>query len=78
VSRHEIRLDDGFRDLLANALIARHRAQITEAPELMLLRATWDAGGWARAEADHLVAHIGAAMVRHEEDGHRILQEAVT
>jgi hypothetical protein len=62
MSAHEIRLDDGFRDLLANALIARHRAQITEAPELLLLRATWHADGWARAEADKLLAHIHAAM----------------
>ncbi len=66
----EIRLDDDFRDLLANALIARHRAQITEAPELMFLRATWDADGWARAEADQLVAHIRAAM-EYQMVGHK-------
>ncbi|MGB8961187.1 MAG: hypothetical protein WCC38_04425 [Pseudonocardiaceae bacterium] len=63
----EIHLDESFRDLLANALIARRRGQITEAPELMLLRATWDAGGWARAEADQLLAHMHAAMGRLHE-----------
>ncbi len=82
VSLHEIRLDDDFRDLLADALIARHRAQIPQAPELMLLRETWDAHGWARAEADQLMAHIRAAMeygmVCHEGDGQRILKAAVT
>jgi hypothetical protein len=80
MSVHEIRLDDGFRDLLAN-LTARHRAQITEAPELLLLRATWHADGWARAEADKLLAHIHAAMehavVGHEGDGQRIHEAAV-
>jgi hypothetical protein len=79
-SRHEIRLDDGFRDLLVDALIARHRARITEAPELMLLRETWD-GGWARSEADQLMAYLLAAMdyrmVGHGEV-QRILQEAAT
>lgn len=78
----EIRLDDGFRNLLANALIARHRARITEAPELMLLRETWDADGWARAEADQLVAHIRVAMEHtdgvHAGDGQRIHQAVVT
>ncbi len=77
----DIRLDDGFRDLLANALIARRRAQIVEAPELMLLQATWDAGGWARAEADKLLAHIHAAlepaMVGHHGDGQRIHEAVV-
>ncbi len=81
VSRHEIRLDDGLRDLLADALIARHRTRIPEAPELMLLRETWD-GGWARAEADQLMAYLWTAMgdgiVGHEGDGQRILQEAAT
>ena len=81
VSHHEIRCDDGLRDLLADALIARHRARIREAPELMLLRETWD-GGWAPAEADQLMAYIQAAMddrmVRHEGDGQRILEEAAT
>lgn len=80
-SLHEIRLDDGFRILLANALIARHRAQITEAPELMLLRETWDADEWARAEADRLLAHIVAAMkyrmVFHKGAGQRISDAAV-
>ncbi|MGH3779192.1 MAG: hypothetical protein ACRDRO_00820 [Pseudonocardiaceae bacterium] len=73
-------MDDGFRILLANALIARRRVQITEAPELMLLRKTWDADGWARAEADQLMAHIRAAMetMCPDGDGERILQEAVT
>jgi hypothetical protein len=78
-SHHEVRLDDGFRDLLADALIARHRARIPEAPELMLLRETWD-GGWARAEADQLMAYIQAAMddrmVGHEGAGQRTLEEA--
>lgn len=82
VSRHEIRLDDDFRDLLANALIARRRAQIPQAPELMLLRETWAADGWACAEADQLMAHIRAAteygMVCHEGAGQRILKVAVT
>lgn len=82
VSRHEIRLDDGFRDLLANALIARHRERVAEAPELMLLRSTWDADGWARAEADQLAAHISAAMkyamVCREGDRQQSLQAAVT
>ena len=81
MSRHEIRLDDGFRDLLANALIARHREHITEAPELMLLRETWD-GGWARAEADQLMAYLRAAMddgmVGSGDDGQCIFQEAAT
>jgi hypothetical protein len=81
VSHHEIRCDDGLRDLLADALIARHRARIREAPELMLLWETWD-GGWARAEADQLMAYIEAAMddrmVGHEGDGQRILEEAAT
>jgi hypothetical protein len=76
------RLDDGFRNLLANALIARHRARINQAPELMLLRETWDADGWARAEADQLVAHIRAAMEcangLHAGDGQRIDQAVVT
>lgn len=63
-SSAEIHLDDDFRDLLANALIARRRAQIKEAPELMLLQATWDAGGWTRAEADTLLAHIQGAIER--------------
>lgn len=70
-----------FCDLLADALVARHRARITEAPELMLLRETWD-GRWARAEADQLMAYLRAAMddrtVGHEGDGQRILQEAAT
>jgi hypothetical protein len=82
VSRHEIHLDDDFRDLLANALIARRRAQIPDAPELMLVRETWAADGWAGAEADQLIAHIRAAteyrMVCHEQDGQRILKAAVT
>ncbi len=82
VSLHEIRLDDDFRDLLANALITRHRAQITEAPELVLMRETWAADGWARAEADQLMAHIRAAMeygmACREGDGQRILKAAVT
>lgn len=47
----------------------------------MLLRETWD-GGWARAEADQLMAYIEAAMddrmVGHEGDGKRILEEAAT
>lgn len=78
----EIRLDDRFRDLLANALIARHRAQLTESPELLLLRATWDAQGWARAESDKLLAHIQAAMehavIGHDGDGQRIHQATVS
>ncbi len=82
VSLPEIRLDDGFRNLLANALIARHRARITQEPELMFLRETWDADGWARAEADQLVAHIRAAMecadAVHAGDGQRIPQAVVT
>ncbi len=82
VSLPEIRLDDDFRDLLANALIARRRAQISAAPELMLLRETWAADEWARAEADQLIAHIRAAteygMVCHEHDVQRILKAAVT
>jgi hypothetical protein len=81
VTLHEIRQDDDFRDVLANALIARHRAQIPQAPELMLLRETWAADGWARAEADQLITHIRAAteygMVCHEEGGQRILKAAV-
>ena len=40
VSLTEIRLDDGFRNLLANAMIARHRPRITQDPELMFLRET--------------------------------------
>jgi hypothetical protein len=80
-SQHESQLDDGFRDLLAHALIARHRARITEAPELMLLRETWD-GAWARAEADQLMSYLRAAMdqrmVGREGDGQRFLQEAAT
>ena len=79
--QHESQLDDGFRDLLAHALIARHRARITEAPELMLLRETWD-GAWARAEADQLMIYLRPAidqrMVGSEGDGQRILQEAAT
>ncbi|MDT7597846.1 MAG: hypothetical protein QOJ06_3392 [Pseudonocardiales bacterium] len=81
VSHHEIRRDDGLRDLLADALIARHRARIPEAPELMLLRETWD-GGWARVEADQLMAYIQAAMddrmVRQEGHGQRILEGTAT
>ena len=82
VSCQEIRLDDGFRVLLANALIARHRARIAKSPELLLLRETWDADGWARAEADQLVGHIRAAMEYtdgvSEGDGQRIPEAAVT
>jgi hypothetical protein len=51
-------LDDTFRDLLAAALVTRQRAQIRSQPELMFLRSSWDAGEWARAEADTLLAHI--------------------
>ncbi len=57
---HPIVLDDAFRDVLACALIARHRAQIRSQPELMFMRSTWDADEWARAEADTLLAHIHA------------------
>ena len=63
-SAREVALDDGFRDLLADALIARHRARIADQPELMFLRSTWDADEWARAEADQLLAHIDARMER--------------
>lgn len=63
-SAHSICLDDAFRDVLAGALIARHRAQIRSQPELMLMRSTWDAGEWARAEADTLLAHIRAVLER--------------
>ena len=55
-------LDDTFRDLLASALIARHRAQLHRQPELMLMRSTWDADQWARAEADALLAHVRALL----------------
>ncbi|HEX8934377.1 MAG TPA: hypothetical protein VF788_09325 [Pseudonocardiaceae bacterium] len=64
VSAREVALDDGFRDLLADALIARHRAKIGDQPELMFIRSTWDADEWARAEADQLLAHIDAVMER--------------
>jgi hypothetical protein len=64
LSAREVALDDGFRDLLADALIARHRAKIPDQPELMFLRSTWDADEWARAEADELLAHIDAVMER--------------
>jgi hypothetical protein len=57
-------LDDAFRDVLASALIARHRAQIRSQPELMYMRSTWEADEWARAEADTLLAHIRAALER--------------
>lgn len=63
-SAREVALDGGFRDLLADALIARHRARIPDQPELMFLRSTWDADEWARAEADQLLAHIDARMER--------------
>lgn len=63
-SAREVALDDGFRDLLADALIARHRAKIPDQPELMFLRSTWDADEWARAEADQLLAHIDAVLER--------------
>ncbi len=39
-SAHRIVLDDTFRDLLASALIARHRTQLYRQPELMLMRST--------------------------------------
>jgi hypothetical protein len=57
-------LDDAFRDVLACALIARHRAQFRSQPELMFMRSTWDADEWARAEADTLLAHIRAVLER--------------
>ena len=57
-----ILVDDAFRDVLACALIARHRAQIRSQPELMFMRSTWDADEWARAEADTLLAHIQAVL----------------
>ena len=66
VSVHEVALDDGFRDLLAGALIARHRAKIPDHPELMFLRSTWDADEWARAEADQLLAHIRTVMEHYD------------
>jgi hypothetical protein len=31
-------VDDAFRDVVARALIARHRAQIRSQPELMFMR----------------------------------------
>lgn len=61
---HPIYLDDAFRDVLASALITRHRAQIRSQPELMFMRSTWDADEWASAEADTLLAHIRAALER--------------
>ena len=61
---HQIVVDDAFRDVLASALIARHRAQIRSQPELMFMRSTWDADEWARAEADDLLAHIRAVLER--------------
>ncbi|MGH3765255.1 MAG: hypothetical protein ACRDS0_06495 [Pseudonocardiaceae bacterium] len=61
---HEVALDDGFRDLLADALIARQRAKISDQPELMFLRSTWDADEWARPEADQLLAHIQTVLDR--------------
>jgi hypothetical protein len=61
---HPILVDDAFRDVLASALIARHRAQIRSQPELMFMRSTWDADEWARAEADTLLAHIRAVLDR--------------
>ena len=64
VRAREVALDDGFRDLLADALIARHRAKIPDQPELMFMRSTWDADEWARAEADQLLAHISAVVER--------------
>jgi hypothetical protein len=60
-------LDDAFRDVLADALIAHHRAQIRSQPELMFMRSTWDADEWARAEADTLLTHIRAALARATE-----------
>ncbi len=59
---HPIVLDDAFRDLLTCALIARHRARIRSQPELMFMRSTWDADGWAQAEATTLLVHIRAAL----------------
>jgi hypothetical protein len=61
----EVHLDEEFRNLLAGALIARRRAQILAQPELMLLRATWDAAAWARTEADELLAYIRAGIAPH-------------
>jgi hypothetical protein len=61
---HPILLDDAFRDVLARALIARHRAQIRNQPELMFMRSTWDADEWARAEADTLLVHIRTVLGR--------------
>jgi hypothetical protein len=55
-------LDEAFRDLLARALSARHRAQLRSHPELMFMRSTWDADGWAQAEATTLLVHIRAAL----------------
>jgi hypothetical protein len=59
---HPILVDTTFRDLLASALIARHRGQICNQPELIFMRSTWDADEWAQAEADTLLAHIRAAL----------------
>jgi hypothetical protein len=59
---HPILVDDAFRDVVARALIARHRAQIRSQPELMFMRSTWDADEWARAEADALLAHVRAEL----------------
>lgn len=61
---HPIVVDDAFRDVLACALMARHRAQIRSQPELMFMRSTWDTDEWARAEADTLLAHIRAVLER--------------
>jgi hypothetical protein len=61
---HPIVVDDAFRDVLACALMARHRAQIRSQPELMFMRSTWGTDEWARAEADTLLAHIRAVLER--------------
>lgn len=66
-SAHPIVLDAAFRDLLASALIARHRAQIRNQPELMFMRSTWDADEWARTEADTLLAHIRTVLAHRAE-----------
>jgi hypothetical protein len=68
-SAHPIVLDAAFRDLLASALIARHRAQTRNQPELMFMWSIWDADEWARTEADTLLAHIRTVLAHRVRAG---------